>query len=195
VAHVLAATAAGPLPVAGALAPKARIARQKRLKDSAAFLVQHISDPTVKQLLEQPQFAQNGPEMFDHIMSTCLIALTGSELHELRAKVLGLTVRHDVGFTENTVLDLIKTARVQNLLLAPNPVSDEELAEMLLDAISKASSHLSESALDELNAPAGPLGALDVRRFQLPVPLGAPAGTLPLRDLNGLGAKNARCLS
>ena len=119
VPHVLAATAAGPLPAAGALASKARIARQKRLKDSAAFLVQHISDATVKQLLAQPQFSQNGPEMFDHIMSSCLIALTGSELHELRAKVLGLTMKHDVGFSENSVLDLIKTARVNNLLLAP----------------------------------------------------------------------------
>ena len=60
---------------------------------------------------------------------------------------------------------------------------------MVLDAISKASSHLSESALDELNAPAGlPLGALGVRRFQLPVPAGSPPGTLPLRDLNGLVA-------
>ena len=187
-AHALAATAAGPLP-GGAGAEKARIARAKRLKDSAAFLVQHISDATVKQILAQPHLVQNGPEMFDYIMSTCLIPLTGSELHELRAKVLGLTVRHDVGFSENTVLDLIKVARVQNLLLAPNPVSDDELAEMVLDAISKASAHLSESALDELNAPAGlPLGSLGVRRFQLPVPPGAPAGTMPLRDLNGLVA-------
>jgi len=188
VPHVLAATAPGPLP-AGVGHDKARIARVKRLKDSAAFLVQHISDGTMKQILAQPHLGQNGPEMFDHVMSTCLIPLTGSELHELRAKVLGLTVRHDVGFSENTVLDLIKTARVQNLLLAPNPVSDDELAEMVLDAISKASAHLSESALDELNAPAGlPLGGLGVRRFQLPVPPGAPAGTMPLRDLNSLVA-------
>ena len=81
-AHALAATAAGPLP-GGAGAEKARIARAKRLKDSAAFLVQHISDATVKQILAQPHLVQNGPEMFDYIMSTCLIPLTGSELHEL----------------------------------------------------------------------------------------------------------------
>ena len=93
VLHVLAATAPGPLP-GGAGHDKARIARAKRLKDSAAFLVQHISDATVKQILAQPHLVQNGPEMFDYIMGTCLIPLTGSELHELRAKVLGLTVRH-----------------------------------------------------------------------------------------------------
>ena len=151
VPHVLAGTAAGALPPgATAQAAKARVARFKRLKDSAAFLVQHISDSTIKQILAEPHLAQNGPEMFDHIMSSCLIPLTGSELHELRAKVLGMTVRHDVGFSENTVLDLAKMARVQNLLLAPNPVSDEELAEMLLDAISKASAHLSEARSKQL---------------------------------------------
>ena len=188
VPHVL-APGANAVPGIGAQAAKARIARIKRLKDSAAFLVSHISDSTVKQLLAEPEYAQNGPEMYDRIMSDCLIALTGSELHELRAKVLGLTVKHDAGFSENTVLDLVKAARVHNLLLAPNPISNDELAEMILDAISKASAHLSETALDELNAPAGlPLGGLGVRRFQLPVPPGAPAGTLPLRDLNGLVA-------
>ena len=54
VPHVLAATAAGPLPAGAAAQEKARIARSKRLKDSAAFLVQHISDSTVKQILAQP---------------------------------------------------------------------------------------------------------------------------------------------
>ena len=177
------------LPTVGALSQKARVSRTKRLKDSAAFLVSHISDNTFKQLLAEPEYAQNGPEMYDRIMADCLIAPTGSELHELRAKILGLTVKHDAGFSENTILDLIKTARVHNLMLAPNPISNDELAEMILDAVSKASSHLSETTLDELNAPAGlPLGGLGLRRFQLPVPPGAPAGALPLRDLNGLVA-------
>lgn len=188
VGHVL-APGAPHMPVVGVQSQKARVARTKRLKDSAAFLVSHISDNTVKQLLAEPEYAQNGPEMYDRIMADCLIALTGSELHELRAKILGLTVRHDTGFSENTILDLIKTARVHNLMLAPNPISNDELAEMILHAVGMASAHLSETALDELNAPAGlPLGGQGLRRFQLPVPAGAPAGTLPLRDLNGLVA-------
>ena len=131
--HALNAGAAH-LPTAGVQAQKARVSRTKRLKDSAAFLVAHISDTTVKQLLAEPEYAQNGPEMYDRIMADCLIALTGSELHELRAKILGLTIQHDVGFSENSILDLIKMARVHNLMLAPYPISNDELAEMILDA-------------------------------------------------------------
>ena len=82
---------------------------------------------------------------------------------------------------------VVKEARARNLLLAPTPVADDEIAEAILNAIAEHSAHLSESALEELNAPAGPPG-VGVRRHQLPVPVGAPAGTLPLRDLNGLVA-------
>ena len=177
------------LPAGGINMAQARALRAKRLKDSAAALLMHLDDEAMKDILSLPPFAQNGPEMFDEIMERCLVPLSALEAQEIRARILSLSITYDVGFSENTVQELMKIARVENVLLIQtgHAVHDDDMGEMLLRALAEAHPFLAETALEELNAPPGlPLRAVGLRRFQLPVPVLAPAGTLPTRDLYGL---------
>ena len=105
------------LPAGGINMAQARALRAKRLKDSAAALLTHLDDEAMKDILSLPPFAQNGPEMFDEIMERCLVPLSALEAQEIRAKILSLSITYDVGFSENTVQELMKIARVENVLL------------------------------------------------------------------------------
>ena len=177
------------VPTVGPQAAEARALRSKRVKDSAAAILMHIDDDAMKEILSVAPYAQNGPEMFDEIMERCLVPMSSLEAQESRAKVLSLSVTHDVGFHANTILDLMKAARVENiqLMATGHAVNDNEMGEMLLRAIAEAHPFLAESALEELNAPPGlPLLAVGLRRFQLAPPALAPPGALPTRDLRGL---------
>ena len=55
-----------PIPV-GAGAAHARRCKSKRDKESATFILMHLDNEDLKDELSQPQFLQNGPEIFDHI--------------------------------------------------------------------------------------------------------------------------------
>lgn len=144
-----------------------------RLKESANFLLMHIDDDASRDILAQ--FAQNGPEIFDYVMTNCLVPLSADDLFELRTKIWQTSIKHTVGSTEATVRDLLKSIRQNVLLLAPAVMTNDEIAEIILRAIAKASVHLFESAMDEVNAPAGPIGVVGSRKHQLPPPPAAVA--------------------
>ena len=159
-------------------------ARKKRLKDSAAFILMHLDDESTTLLLEDSQgacrFSQNGPEIYDYIAQHCVTPYSTTELREMKAALIQVSILHTVGITQNSVKDLLKEIKVQNSMLGAAALTTDEVAETILDAIAKASDHLNESASKELNAPAGPIGAQGVREFQLAVPGGV------IRDLLGM---------
>ena len=53
--------------VAGIFNAHARRCKSKRDKESATFILMHLDNEDLKDELSQPQFLQNGPEIFDHI--------------------------------------------------------------------------------------------------------------------------------
>ena len=166
--------------------------RKKRQKEAASYVILHLDNEDTLELLDQPQYQQNGSEIFDYIMQSCLLPLTPAEILEVKDEIRRFSIKHDVGSTENSVLDLLKLMRTRRLLLAPGSITDDELCEYLLRAIIDASSLLFESALEELNGAAGPPGP-GVRRYQIqPAPAIVAAVALaglplpaPVRDLMG----------
>ena len=178
--------------IAGAGGVEGTRLHRARVKDAAVFLVQHIDDDASKAIIEQ--FGQNGPEIFDYVMANCLVPLSTDDLYELKSKITTISIKHSVGSQETTVRDLLKVIRADVLLMAPATMSDDEIAEIILRAIGKASAHLSESAMDEVNAPPGPIGMMGSRKYQrAPTPAAvaaAAAAGLPAplntRDLMGI---------
>ena len=179
---------------AAALAKAVKL-KTKRVKDSAVFLLMHFSDEQAKDMFTEAPYRNNGPEIFDQIIEDCNVPLKTNEINAQKEKVRSLDITHDVGKTENSVQDLLKLARSENLLLdPPDRISNHELAEMILTAIGNSTSHLHDIANDELNKPAGPIGALASRQFQVPptaaaIAAAAAAGLpapLPTRNLTGL---------
>lgn len=101
---------------AGNAGRSARQRREARLKQSATYLLLHLDNDTTKNELDQPRFHQNGPEMFDYIMETCLLPLTTVEVQDLMRELQDMSIKYDVGSNENSVTELARQLRVKRLL-------------------------------------------------------------------------------
>ena len=94
----------GVVPIAGGVGgTSARRAKSRRDKESATFILMHLDNEDLKDELSQPQFLQNGAEIFDHIMATCLQPLTAAEEMEVKTELSQMSVKHTVGSSENSV--------------------------------------------------------------------------------------------
>ena len=82
-----------------------------RLRETATFILIHLDNEDMKDELDQPQFSQNGPEIFDHIMNTCLQALTAAEIMEVKTELSQMSIKHTVGSSENSVNLLLQALR------------------------------------------------------------------------------------
>ena len=107
-----------PFPGPAAALQKAQAARRKRLKESASYLLRHLDVPDLEQLFEDARYEQNGPEMFDYIMSNRMPALTSLELMDYASSVRGITILNDIGSSENTVKQLLAELQIRNAILA-----------------------------------------------------------------------------
>ena len=99
------------IPAGGVGVDARRKAREARVKEAATFIIMHLDNDTTKTELDQPQFQQNGPEIFDHIMATCNLPLTSVEVMDLKRKLQDMSIKYDVGSNENSVTELAKLLR------------------------------------------------------------------------------------
>ena len=181
----------GTVPIAeGADGTIARRAKIKRDKESATFIRQHLRlhfNEDLKHELDQPRFRENGPEVFDHIMTTRRQRLTAAENTEVKTE-LSRMYEFPLDISgENSVFLLVQVLRVIRLLLPHGSVTSDELAEYLLRSMALtpgADALLFLEAVAELGAPAGAIDAPDVRRFQTPpsaATVAAAAAAVPPR--------------
>ena len=120
-------------------------ARKKRLKDSAAFILMHLDDESTTLLLEDSQgacrYSQNGPEIYDYIMQHCVTPYSTTELREMKAALVQVSILHTVGITQNSVKDLLKEIK-QRGLNAVGIKDKTSLAELLVNDDKKRSKRL-----------------------------------------------------
>ena len=153
----------------------ARRAKAKRDKETATLILQHLRlhfNEDLRLELDQPQLRENGPEMLDYIMTARRQSLTETEKTEVRAELSRMSTEFPIdAWRENAVYLLLQALRLVRVLLPPESVTPDELAEHLLRSIAitrGADALLFLEATAELGAPAGAIGAPNVRRFQVP---------------------------
>ena len=146
----------------------ARRAKVRRDKETATLILQHLRlhfNEDLRHELDQPQLRENGPEMLDYIMTTRRQSLTETEKTEVRAELSRMSTEFPIDvWRENAVYLLLQALRVVRVLLPPESVTPDELAEHLLRSIAitrGADALLFLEATAELGAPAGqPDGAV-----------------------------------
>ena len=121
VAYVPAAGGAAVVLVPPAATPGARdkqderaTAHKMRVADSAAFLIRHISDESTLTLLDADPYRQNGPEMFDYVMSNCLVPVLATGLQDLKTRFWAVSIISHIGISEATISLLLKELRLIN---------------------------------------------------------------------------------
>ena len=182
---------AGPAPGAPALPGGAGGAaalrhRRTRVKNSFQFIVAHISDDNTLTFLADPTnpLYQDGPETYDYVMAQVIPRVLQTDLDELNLVWLQLSIVEDIGISENTVQELLKTLRILNAERpGPEQFNDDAIAVKILTMIKDCSNHFSEKAIEEINALEGVPGQPSVRLWQLAAP--AAGGPRP-RDLLGM---------
>ena len=90
----------------------------------------------LKHELDQPRFRENGPEVFDHIMTTRRQCLTAAENTEVKTELSRMNVEFPLDISgENSVFLLLQALRVIRLLLPHGSVTSDELAEYLYENV------------------------------------------------------------
>ena len=122
----------GTVPIAeGVGGTSARQAKSRRDKESATFIRQHLRlhfNEDLKNELDQPQFRENGPEIFDHVMTTRRQCLTAAEDTEVKTELSRMSIEFPLDISgENSVYLLLQVLRVMRLLLPPGSVTSDEL--------------------------------------------------------------------
>ena len=154
--------------------------RRKRLKGAHLYLVRHISNKTVTDRLSEGALLGDGEAAFNWLRNRNRVNPDVQDHEKLQQAWRDVSIVHDVGISENTIIDLDSLLDEKNSLIpnAADRFTDDEKAEKLLRAIAAASSTFSESATRELNAVMGVPGQPGVREHQHP-PLTAGAGGYP----------------
>ena len=85
---------------------KEETAHRKRVKDAYAFLILHIANDRVEQLLSNAPYFQDGPESLDYIMTQCMVPMTTEEVRNRISLITAVRIDSHIGYNENTVLNL-----------------------------------------------------------------------------------------
>ena len=164
----------------GAAGAKQLAARNKRANESFSYLFRHIAIADVRTVLVD-RFRGDGHGAWEWLMENWMPTMTTTEIQKLDVEWLQLNIVRDIGVSPSTVSDTVMRLQVMN---SERPLAarktDDEIVERLLDMVAASCSWLQVEATNELNAPAGIVGAAGVRRFQV-----IQAG-VPVRHLRGV---------
>ena len=107
------------LGVAGTADDRSQLrARRKRLKESARYLLSHLSNPATVEALTVAPFMGNGELAFRELLRLCRQAPDETDIERLKQEYRDVQIASDVGADVNCITDLSLLLDRKNVLLS-----------------------------------------------------------------------------